>query len=144
MTYANAADRQRIVCTAACMVYADKLAGESFPGSVKAKRSLKAVQSHAEKALTAMLEQVPQEQISGIMRLANASILMAMPSTSPQAQKEYYVVPTEVMERLLGDVTADCMLCTKEGKELRRCQRRRDMMEAGIIPAGERECPYQG
>lgn len=144
MTYANATDRQRIVCTAACMVYADKLAEESFPGSAKAKRSLQAVQRHAAKALAAMVEQVPADQIGGLMRLASASTLMAMPQTSPQSQKEYYVVPTEVMERLIGDVTADCMLCTKEGKDLRRCQRRRDLMEAGIIPAGERECPYQG
>jgi len=144
MKYATSTDRQRIVCTAACMVYAEQLAGETFPGSGKAKRSLQAMQRHAEKALAAMLEEVPPEQIPAIQRLASASTLMAMPQTSPQAQKEYYVVPTDVLERLLEDVAADCMLCAKEGKELRRCQRRRDLMEAGLIPAGTRDCPYQG
>lgn len=35
-------------------------------------------------------------------------------------------------------------LDTKEGKEVKRCERRKDLLECGVIPWGSKECPYQG
>ena len=37
-----------------------------------------------------------------------------------------------------------CPFCGGEGKEVKRCERRKDLLACGVIPWGSKECPYQG
>lgn len=142
--YANKAVKEIVVVLAGCIGYADTLKGLEFRNSTKARRSLKAMQNHAEKALEAIMEGLDADQVHGLIRFANSCNLMAVPKHNPAAQKDYYVCPVDAFDRLIGDVASACAFCAKEGKEVKRCERRKDLLECGVIPWGSKECPYQG
>lgn len=142
--YANKAVKEIVVVLAGCIGYADTLKGLEFRNSKKARRSLAAMQNHAEKALEAIMEGLDTDQVQGMLRFANSCNLMAVPKHNPTAQKDYYVCPVDAFDRLIGDVASACAFCEKEGKEVKRCERRKDLLECGVIPWGSKECPYQG
>ena len=142
--YANKAVKEIVVVLAGCIGYADTLKGLEFRNGKKARRSLAAMQNHAEKALEAIMEGLDEDQVQGLIRFANSCNLMAVPKHNPAAQKDYYVCPVDAFDRLIGDVASACAFCTKEGKEVKRCERRKDLLECGVIPWGSKECPYQG
>lgn len=142
--YANKAVKEIVVVLAGCIGYADTLKGLEFRNSKKARRSLAAMQNHAEKALEAIMEGLDTDQVQGLIRFANSCNLMAVPKHNPTAKKDYYVCPVDAFDRLIGDVASACAFCTKEGKEVKRCQRRRDLAACGIVTEKSTECPYQG
>ena len=142
--YANRADKEIIVVLAGCIGYADTLKGLEFRNSKKARRSLAAMQNHASKALEAVEEGLDDDQVHGLVRFANSMELKCVPKHNPEARREYYVCQAESFDRLMGDVANACAFCEKEGKEVKRCERRKDLLACGVIPWGSKECPYQG
>ena len=70
--YANKAVKEIVVVLAGCIGYADTLKGLEFRNSTKARRSLKAMQNHAEKALEAIMEGLDEDQVQGLIRFANS------------------------------------------------------------------------
>lgn len=142
--YANKADKEIIVVLSGCIGYADTLKDLEFRNSKKARRSLAAMQNHASKALEAVMDGLDPEQVQGPIRTANGLELMCVPKHSPAAKKDYYLCPMDAFDRLMGDVANACAFCDKQGKEVKRCERRKDLLDCGVIPWGEKECPYQG
>lgn len=142
--YANKAVKEIVVVLAGCIGYADTLKGLEFRNSTKARRSLKAMQNHAEKALEAVMDGLDEDQVHGLIRFANSCNLMAVPKHSPAAQKDYYLCPADAFDRLVLEPTGECAFCMKEGREVKRCQRRRDLAACGIATEKSTECPYQG
>lgn len=142
--YANKAVKEIVVVLAGCIGYADTLKGLEFRNSKKARRSLAAMQNHAEKALEAIMEGLDTDQVLGMLRFANSCNLMAVPQHNPAAQKECYICPVDAFDRLVLEPTGECAFCMKEGREVKRCQRRRDLAACGIATEKSTECPYQG
>lgn len=142
--YANKATKEIVVVLAGCIGYADTLKGLEFRNSTKARRSLKAMQNHAEKALEAIIEGLDTDQVQGMLHFANSCNLMAVPKHNPAAQKECYICPVDAFDRLVLEPTGECAFCMKEGREVKRCQRRRDLAACGIAGETSTECPYQG
>ena len=142
--YANKATKEIVVVLAGCIGYADTLKGLEFRNSTKARRSLKAMQNHAEKALEAIIEGLDTDQVQGMLHFANICNLMAVPKHNPAAQKECYICPVDAFDRLVLEPTGECAFCMKEGREVKRCQRRRDLAACGIAGETSTECPYQG
>lgn len=142
--YANHATKEIIVVLAGCIGYADTLKDLEFRNSKKARRSLMAMQNHASKALEAVMDGLNREQVEGLIRTANSLELKCVTKHNPEAKKDYYICPVDVFDRLMGDVANACAFCGKQGKEVKRCERRKDLLDCGVIPWGEKECPYQG
>ena len=142
--YANHATKEIIVVLAGCIGYADTLKGLDFRNSKKARRSLMAMQNHASKALEAVMDGLNPEQVEGLIRTANSLELKCVTKHNPEAKKDYYICPVDVFDRLMGDVANACAFCDKQGKEVKRCERRKDLLDCGVIPWGSKECPYQG
>lgn len=144
MDYANRATKEIVVVLAGCIGYADVLAGLEYRNSKKARRSLAAMQNHASKALEAVMDGLDPEQVQGLIRFANGKELMCVPKYSPASKKDYYMCPVDAFDRLMGDVANACAFCDNEGKEVKRCDRRKDLLACGVVPLGSKECPYQG
>lgn len=142
--YANTADKEIIVVLSGCIGYADTLKGLEFRNSEKARSSLAEMQNHASKALEAVMYGLNPEQVEGLIRFANGMELMCVPKHSPASKKDYYMCPVDAFDRLMGDVANVCAFCDKEGKEVKRCDRRKGLLACGVVPWGSKECPYQG
>ena len=61
-----------------------------------------------------------------------------------RANYDSYIIPTQVFDRLMEDAIGECAFCTKQGKEVKKCQKRRDLAKCGIVTDRAGECPYQG
>ena len=142
--YANHATKEIIVVLAGCIGYADTLKDLKFRNSDKAMQPLIEMQNHASKALEAVMDGLNQEQVEGLIRTANSLELKCVTKHNPEAKKDYYLCPMDAFDRLMGDVANACAFCDKQGKEVKRCERRKDLLACGVIPWGEKECPYQG
>ncbi len=142
--YANRSEKEIVVVLAGCIGYADVLTGLEYRNSKKAKRSLAAMKNHAEKALKAVMDGLDSEQVEGLIRTASGLELMCVPKHNPAAKRDYYLCPMDAFDRLMGDVANACAFCDKDGKDVKRCERRKDLLACGVVPWGSKECPYQG
>ena len=142
--YLNKATKQIVVCLAGCVGFAEKLLECDFKGSDQAKDDLRAMKEAAEWAMDAVMEGVDADHVRAVLRYANASQLMVIPSTNPQTQREYYIVPDTAMSIFLKQATGDCFLCDKEGKECRKCEIRKALLDSMVLGINDQgDCPYK-
>lgn len=85
---------------------------------------------------------VDEDQLRGVIRYANNSVVMVTPKTSPNANADLVVVDRNTVSRLVSDSLAECWFCEKRGNQIKNCQRRKDLLECGAL-GGDGECPYQ-
>ena len=53
-----------------------------------------------------------------------------------------YTVAASDMAYLIDQCAIECTGCTKSGREVKQCQMRRIMLRSGVLPSGEKECPF--
>ena len=144
MEYANKATKEIIVCLAGCVGFADTLLKCEFRNKSKAKRNLVAMQNQANKAMEAIISGLDEDQIQGFFRFARNSELMVLPKHDPRTKKDYYVVEEEALVRLIGDALSECEWCDKDEKATHRCQKRKDLLQCGVLMNGTKGFPFRG
>jgi hypothetical protein len=142
--YANRALRDVITTLAAVEGFAEVLSTTTYRNSKKAKRNILAIGNQAHKALDIITEELDKEQMGGILRFANMHHLRLVPKYSPDAEKTCYSISAEELALLMGDAVSECQWCEKEGKDARRCKKRKALLSIGAIGLGEKDCPYSG
>lgn len=142
--YLNKATKQIIVSLAGCVGFADKLLECDFRGSDHAKEDLRLMKEAAGRVMDFVMEGIDQDHVRAVLRYADACQLMVIPSTNPQTQREYYIVPDTAMNVFLKQATGDCFLCDKEGKECRKCEIRKALLDSMVLGINDRgDCPYK-
>lgn len=85
------------------------------------------------------------EQMEALQRQAGFYEIIAVPKTSARIDKEFYICPREDFESLvIDDFSNPCPFCELEGKEVRKCGRRRALIRCGVVGNTDGECPYKG
>lgn len=94
----------------------------------------------------AMIEGVDPEQCRVMVNVAENSYIKIMPKVAAQCApgKSFVIVETDVLERITANSLSDCMICDKEGKAIKKCQMRRDLIACFVPPRSKSGCPYQG
>lgn len=92
-----------------------------------------------------ILEDYPAEVKHSLYTTARESRMRLVGRQSSEAKELHTLCPVEPLERLVGGVVMDCAGCMKEGKEIKKCQRRRDLIACGIMPKdeGKNECGFE-
>lgn len=142
--YFKRAEKEIITLIAGCIGFAGVLRDKHYRNSALTSWYFERMQWYALKALDTIFRGANQVQTKSALRYADSCELMSIPKTDPRVGKEIYVVPTDAFNRLMDDAVSECAFCDKEGKAINKCQKRRDLLAAGIIPAGESGCPYAG
>lgn len=144
MSYINSQTREQIAVLAGIVAYCEAMAEDERDEFKRAKRSLQAMMRHAEKAFNAVVEDVDIDQLASIIHTTKNSQFALVHKSNPRANYDSYIIPTQVFDRLMADVIGECAFCTKQGKEVKKCQKRRDLAKCGIVTDRAGECPYQG
>ena len=144
MAYANKALKRCVVCIAGIKGYAETLLELDWEPTNGVKKYLRVIWKCAERILAHLCADLDPDQLQGLIRYAEGHEIEILPKYSPQAQTEFYSVEKEAFDRLLTDVITDCAFCVKEGKEIKKCQRRRDLLKCGVIKGQmQGDCPYK-
>lgn len=141
--YANEDLKKIIICFAGVSGLMEEILEKKPPKMKEAEKEVTEIKGLADKVLEVCEAGLDDDQIRGLLRYASNHTLSVTSKYNPRAEKDYYTVSQEALDRLLGDVMSDCSLCDKAGKQIKRCQRRRDLLECGIIPKGTEDCPYK-
>lgn len=144
MGYMNRENKERMVVLAGLVEYCEMMASSDTPAFKRAKRSLQAMMRHAQKAFDAAAEDMDADQLMATIHIAKNTQFALVPKSNPRANYDSYIIPTQVFDRLMADVIGECTFCAKQGKEVKQCQKRRDLAACGIVADRAGECPYQG
>lgn len=82
--------------------------------------------------LEKLVSGMDQDQLDYINRYVKRSEFSIIPKHSPEADREYVITTADVIERLASGVLGECLLCEKEGKLVKRCQIRKDLIACGV------------
>lgn len=145
MAYFNRAERETFL-----LLIAAKTAISIAAGMPKFKVDGGAVLAHtAIDAIDAWCEMIladyPNEVKHSLYITAKESRMRLVGRQSSEAQVLHTLCPVEPLERLVSGVVMDCMGCMKDGKQIKKCQRRRDLIACGIMPKDEEkgECGFE-
>lgn len=140
--YLNRYTKEIGISLAGSIGFTDVLTKSKLPAAVKDHLWVALIELNA--AMDALLDGVDRVEGAALHRYAKNCKLMVMPSQDPRLQREYHIVPDTAMNVFLKQATGDCFLCDKEGKDCRRCEIRKallDSMVPGIKDRGD--CPYK-
>lgn len=142
--YANTTLKVVITALAGCMGFADRLV-ENHPEKLdSAIDHLRKMRDEAELVLQAAEKGLDSAQVKGLVKFAAMHQIVIKPKYSPKAEDDYYMVSRDALDRLLSDVIGDCQFCDKSPQAARRCQRRKDLLECGIVTdRTQGDCPYR-
>lgn len=144
MTYISKALKEIIITFAGCIGFADTLIRRGSLTDEMAAQA-KAMMGGATLITQSLLADKDEEQTAAIARQAGFYEIIAVPKSSAQIGKEYYICPKEDFERLvIDDPSSPCPYCELEGKEAHRCERRRSLMRCGVAANTTGDCPYRG
>lgn len=142
--YANQTLKTVIVALAGCMGFADSLV-QSHPAKLDGVvKNLEAMRDSADIVLQEAQRGLDKAQIQGLIKFANMHQITVRPKYSPKSDEDYYMVSRDALDRLLADVIGDCAFCDKSPQGIRRCQRRKDLLECGITGKDSGDCPFNG
>lgn len=93
-----------------------------------------------------MIEGVDPDQCRVMVKVAENSYIRIMPKVAAQCAPgtAWAIVERQVLERITAGSLSDCMICDKEGKQIKKCQLRRDLLACGVEARSKTGCPYQG
>lgn len=86
----------------------------------------------AASALKKMVAGMDDDQLRYLQRYIERSEFAVIPKYHPDAKREFIVTTSDVIERLTEHVLGECMLCEKTGKQVKRCQIRKDLIACGV------------
>lgn len=143
--YANNVLKTCIVAIAGCIGFADTLIKNHPTKLDPAVEHIKEMRDAADKVLVEAERGLDQTQVNSLMKFAKMHYISVRPKHAPNADEDYYMVSKTALNRLLSDVIGDCSFCDKTPQAAKRCQRRKDLLECGIVTdRSSGECPYQG
>lgn len=143
--YLTKDDRQMVLSVLASAACAAVLAeSDKWPEGVREMGA--ECRDALNKCAAIMVEDVDQDQMRAMYNVAENTHLSIMPKAARHAApgKEWVIVEKEVIDRVTAQSLGDCMICDKEGKEIKKCKLRRDLIACGIEPRSTDGCPYQG
>ena len=141
--YFNRASREVFITFAGIVGTCEHLI-DTAPAYLKPMmRSIKMVRAYAEKVVKSFEEQLDKDQWEAALRNGLDTEFVLVSKANPRTRKEYYTVPAEVLKSLAEHCLLDCATCLKDSREIKRCQLRRDLLQAGVLPDGTGECPFR-
>ena len=110
-------------------------------GKVMAQMAIDSIDAWCERILEPMSDEVKHS----LYLTARESRMRIVSRQSNEAMHKHTLAPVEPLKRLVEGVVMDCMGCMKEGKQINKCQRRRDLIACGIVPTTEEkgQCGFE-
>lgn len=142
MSYLNKYQKEALISLGGVTSFCEELATTEWVSREEDKERLRKAHKLVMEVMEHLEEGMDPDQLNGVIRYAKNSVVMVVPKTSPRANDDLVVVDRNTVSRLISDSLAECWFCEKKGSAIKSCQRRKDLLECGVIGKGT-ECPYQ-
>lgn len=142
MSYLNKAQKETLISLGGVTSFCEELATTEWVKDEEDKERLRTAHKLVMEVMEHLEKGMDEDQLRGVIRYANNSVLMVMPKTNPNVDADLVIVDRNTVSRIMEDSLTECWFCEKRGNQIKQCQRRKDLLECGAIGNGT-ECPYQ-
>lgn len=142
MSYLSKYQKEALISLGGVTSFCEELATTEWVKDEEDKERLRTVHKLVMEVMEHLEKGMDEDQLRGVIRYANNSVLMVMPKTNPNVDADLVIVDRNTVSRIMEDSITECWFCEKRGNQIKQCQRRKDLLECGAIGNGA-ECPYQ-
>lgn len=141
-TYLNKEQKELILSMLACGTCL-QIASEHELFDALAGKELAAMASRIKELCEEATKDVEQGSLRAMYNTADNAHIALIPKASPKAKGEYKLCEKGALMRLVTGSMLDCGYCVLEGKEVKKCATRRDLMDCNVDFISDGECPYR-
>ena len=142
MPYLNRAQKETIFSLGGVKGFCTELATTDYISTTEDKKRLNEMAQMAHDVMSSLMVGVDPDQLKGVARFTDSATLLVVPNTSPKVNDDVVLIDRSVLTRLMKDTITECWFCEKSGIKVKQCQRRKDMLECGLMGDGK-DCPFQ-
>ena len=142
MSYLSKYQKEALISLGGVTSFCEELATTEWVKDEEDKERLRTAHKLVMEVMEHLEKGMDEDQLRGVIRYANNSVLMVMPKTNPNVDADLVIVDRNTVSRIMEDSLTECWFCEKRGNQIKQCQRRKDLLECGAIGNGA-ECPYQ-
>lgn len=142
MSYLSRYQKEALISLGGVTSFCEELATTEWVSDEGDKERLRTAHKLVMEVMEHLEKGMDEDQLRGVIRYANNSVLMVMPKTNPNVDADLVIVDRNTVSRIMEDSLTECWFCEKRGNQIKQCQRRKDLLECGAIGNGS-ECPYQ-
>lgn len=142
MSYLNKAQKEALISLGGVTSFCEELATTEWVKEESDKEKLRQAHKLTMEVMESIESGIDEDQLKGILRFANNCVLMVMPKTNPNVDADLVISDRKTLSRIVSDSLNECYFCEKRGPLVKNCQRRKDLLECGVLGYGS-ECPYQ-
>lgn len=141
-TYLNKEQKELILSMLACGTCLQIAADHEMFADI-GTQALKTMAERIKELCEEATKDVEQGSLRAMYNTADNAHIALIPKTSPKAKGEYKLCEKGALMRLVTGSMLDCGCCVLEGKEIKKCATRRDLMDCNVDFVGNGECPYR-
>lgn len=142
MSYLSKYQKEALISLGGVTSFCEELATTEWVKDEEDKERLRTAHKLVMEVMEHLEKDMDEDQLRGVIRYANNSVLMVMPKTNPNVDADLVIVDRNTVSRIMEDSLTECWFCEKKVNQIKQCQRRKDLLECGAIGNGA-ECPYQ-
>ena len=132
-TYLNKRRKDYITCLTGLDGYLEGMLVENDICIQPYIKRIKTIRSYLATIVRAMIEPLPIEQVRLLKRQIDNQVIQIMASSEAKAQKQECIISKEAIDGLISSAFSQCFLCELKPNEVKRCQLKKDLLEAGAI-----------
>ena len=142
MSYLNKAQKETLISLGGVTSFCEELATTEWVKDEADKEKLRQAHKLTMEVMESLESGIDEDQLKGVLRYANNCVLMVMPKTNPNVDADLVISDRKTLSRIVSDSLNECYFCEKRGPQVKNCQRRKDLLECGVLGYGS-DCPYQ-
>lgn len=140
-SYLNKAQKEALISLVAVTSFCEELATTEWIKEYADKEKLRQAHKLTMEVMENIEKNIDEDQLNSVLRFAKNCVLMVMPKTHPMTDADLVIVNRSTVERIVKDSLTECMFCEKKGNQIKNCQRRKDLLECGVMGSGS-DCPF--
>lgn len=140
--YLNKDEKELMISVMACRSVLEVAVSRGKPFS-KSRKRLKTALTHISKAVDELAEELDADALRGMYNIADNSYMSFSPKSSGATSKELTVALKSDLDILTRESLSDCGFCMKEGREAKKCEKRKALLRCGIDVRTDGDCPYR-
>ena len=142
MSYLNKAQKEALISLGGVTSFCEELATTEWIKDEDDKEKLRQAHKLTMEVMESIESGIDEDQLKSVLRFANNCVLMVMPKTNPNVDADLVIVNRNTVSNIVDDSLNECFFCEKKGNQVKTCERRKWLLECGVMGAGL-ECPYQ-
>ena len=117
MSYLSKYQKEALISLGGVTSFCEELATTEWVKDEEDKERLRTAHKLVMEVMEHLEKDMDEDQLRGVIRYANNSVLMVMPKTNPNVDADLVIIDRNTVSRIVGDSLTECWFCEKKGNK---------------------------